>query len=265
MKKYELTDDSITFMGHKLFRIRAIRSFNGVNIGDLGGYIEKEANLSHDNDAWIYDNVCISGNARISGCARISDNACISGNARISGCARISDNACISGYARISGCARISDNACISGCACIYDNVCISDNACISGCARISDNACISGCARISDNAYISGCACIYDNVSIFGNAYISGCARISGYARICGDAWVHSETDYLCFKGLGSQNRNTTFFKCEDGHIHVSCGCFSGSIQEFETKVKKTHGDSKYAKEYLACIEVVKIHFEKE
>ena len=205
MKKYELTDDSITFMGHKLFRIRAIRSFNGVNIGDLGGYIEKEANLSHDNDAWIYDNVCISGNARISGCARISDNACISG------------------YARISG------------------------------------------CARISDNAYISGCACIYDNVSIFGNAYISGCARISGYARICGDAWVHSETDYLCFKGLGSQNRNTTFFKCEDGHIHVSCGCFSGSIQEFETKVKKTHGDSKYAKEYLACIEVVKIHFEKE
>ena len=187
MKKYELTDDSITFMGHKLFRIRAIRSFNGVNIGDLGGYIEKEANLSHDNDAWI------------------------------------SDNACISGYARISGCARISDNACISG------------------------------------------CACIYDNVSIFGNAYISGCARISGYARICGDAWVHSETDYLCFKGLGSQNRNTTFFKCEDGHIHVSCGCFSGLIQEFETKVKKTHGDSKYAKEYLACIEVVKIHFEKE
>ena len=126
-------------MGRKLFRIRAIRSFNDVAVGDLGGYIEKEENLSHDNDAWI------------------------------------------------------------------------------------------------------------------------------SGNARICGNAWIHSGTDYLCFQGLGSQNRNTTFFKCEDGHIHVSCGCFSGTIQEFENEVKKTHGDSKYAKEYLACIEVVKIHFKEE
>ena len=217
MKKYELTDDSITFMGHKLFRIRAIRSFNGVNVGDLGGYIEKEANLSHDDNAWISDNACVYGYARI------CDDAHISGNARIYNNACIYDDVHISGYAYIYNDARICDNACISGCACIYDNVCISGNACIS------DNACV------------------------------------YGYARICDDAWIHSETDYLCFKGLGSQNRNTTFFKCKDGHIHVSCGCFSGSIQEFETKIKKTHGDSKYAKEYLACIEVVKIHFEKE
>ena len=217
MKKYELTDDSITFMGHKLFRIRAIRSFSGVNVGDLGGYIEKEANLSHDDNAWV------SGDAYISDDARIYDDARISGNARI------------------------------------YGNACIYDDARISGYTYIYNDA------RISDNACISGCACIYDNVSISGDACISGFAYISGYARICGDAWIHSETDYLCFKGLGSQNRNTTFFKCKDGHIHVSCGCFSGSIQEFETKVKKTHGDSKYAKEYLACIEVVKIHFEKE
>ena len=235
MKKYELTDDSITFMGHKLFKIRAIRSFSGVNVGDLGGYIEKEANLSHDDNAWISDNACVYGYARI------YDDAHISGNARIYG------NACIYDDARISGNARI------------YNNACIYDDAHISGYAYIYNDA------RICDNACICGNACIYDNVCISSNAFISGNASISGYARICGDAWIHSETDYLCFKGLGSQNRNTTFFKCKDGHIHVSCGCFSGSIQEFETKVKKTHGDSKYAKEYLACIEVVKIHFEKE
>ena len=193
MKKYELTDDSITFMGRKLFRIRAIRSFNDVAAGDLGGYIEKEENLSHDNDAWISDN------ARISGNARISDKARIYGDARISGNARISDKAHISGNARICG------NACIFGNTCSYDNISISDNA------------------HISDDA------------------------------------------DYLYLKGLGSENRNTTFFKCKDGHIHVSCGCFSGNLAEFETKVKKTHGDSKYAKEYLACIEVVKIHFKEE
>ena len=169
MKKYELTDDSITFMGRKLFRIRAIRSFSNVAAGDLGGYIEKEENLSHDDDAWIYND------------------------------ARIFDDARILDYARICG------------------------------------KACVCGDARVCDNAWI------FDD------------------ARISGDA------DYLYLKGLGSENRNTTFFKCEDGHIHVSCGCFSGNLAEFETKVKKTHGDSKYAKEYLACIEVVKIHFEEE
>ena len=193
MKKYELTDDSITFMGRKLFRIRAIRSFNDVAVGDLGGYIEKEENLSHDNDAWIYNNAYIFGNAWISG------------------------DALIYGDAHIYGDARICGKACVSGDACICDN------------------AWIFGDARICDNAWI------------FGDARISG------------------DADYLYLKGLGSKNRNTTFFKCEDGHIHVSCGCFSGNLAEFETKVKKTHGDSKYAKEYLACIEVVKIHFKEE
>ena len=51
--------------------------------------------------------------------------------------------------------------------------------------------------------------------------------------------------------------------FKCKDGHIHVLCGCFSGNLDEFENKVKEEHGNSKYAKEYLGFIEVVKTHFE--
>ena len=211
MKKYELTDESITFMGHRLFRIRAIRSFNRVAVGTLGGFIEKEENLSHDNDAWIYNNAYIFGNARICDDAHICDKACVFGD------------------------ARIYDDAHI------YGDACICDNAHIYGDARIYGNA------------------CIYDDAHIYGDA------RISGDARIYDDACISGDADYLYLKGLGSENRNTTFFKCEDGHIHVSCGCFSGNLSEFENKVKETHGDSKYAKEYLACIEVVKIHFEEE
>ena len=241
MKKYELTDDSITFDGRKLFRIRAIRSFSNVAAGDLGGYVEKEENLSHDNDAWIYNNAYIFGNARICDDAHICDKACVFGDARIC------DDAHIYGDARICG------NACISGDARIYDDARISDNAYICGDAYICGNA------RISDNAYICGNACIYDDAHIYGDA------RISGDARIYDDACISGDADYLYLKGLGSENRNTTFFKCEDGHIHVSCGCFSGNLSEFENKVKETHGDSKYAKEYLACIEVVKIHFKEE
>ena len=235
MKKFELTTDTNVVFGRKLFRIKALINFGNVKAGDLGGYIEKEENLSHDNDAWISDNARISGNARISDKARIYGDARISGNARISDKAHISGNARICGNACIFGDARICDNAWISGYACIYDN------------AHIYDHADIYGDARISGNACIFGNTCSYDNISISDNAHIS------------------DDADYLYLKGLGSENRNTTFFKCKDGHIHVSCGCFSGNLAEFETKVKKTHGDSKYAKEYLACIEVVKIHFKEE
>ena len=37
----------------------------------------------------------------------------------------------------------------------------------------------------------------------------------------------------------------------------------FASSLKGKEEKVKETHGNTKYAKEYLACIEVAKIHFE--
>ncbi|HEM4040679.1 TPA: polymer-forming cytoskeletal protein, partial [Streptococcus suis] len=54
-KKYELVlDDTISFWGWKLFRIRALISFGSIEVGDLGGYIEKEENLSHDGNAWVY-------------------------------------------------------------------------------------------------------------------------------------------------------------------------------------------------------------------
>ena len=54
-KKYELTDISIDFCGVKLFRIRALKSFGDVKEGDLGGYVEKEENLSQNGDCWIYE------------------------------------------------------------------------------------------------------------------------------------------------------------------------------------------------------------------
>ena len=55
-KKYELTDETIDVDGHILHRIKAIRDFDNVKVGELGGYIEKESNLSH-NGKWV-DWVC---------------------------------------------------------------------------------------------------------------------------------------------------------------------------------------------------------------
>lgn len=161
MKKYEMTSNVKELLGHKLFQIKALKDFDDVKAGDLGGYIEKEENLSHDGNAWVYDD------------------------------------------------------------AKVYDD------------------------------------ACVFDNARVYGDTIIYG------DTCICDEAWVCDDSDYVCFKGFGSESRNTTMFRTENRDIYVCCGCFRGSLKEFEEKVKETHGNTKYAKEYLVCIEAAKIHFQ--
>ncbi|MBB5074518.1 hypothetical protein HNQ69_001670, partial [Bartonella callosciuri] len=53
-KKYQLTSEikkikhALTRNIINLYRIRALKDFNDVKAGTLGGFIEKEVNLSHD-------------------------------------------------------------------------------------------------------------------------------------------------------------------------------------------------------------------------
>lgn len=79
MKKYELTDDTITVEGRTLHRIKALKSFSNVEEGELGGYVEKEDNLDQRGDAWVYGNAQVSGDAWVYGDARVSGNARVSG------------------------------------------------------------------------------------------------------------------------------------------------------------------------------------------
>ena len=54
MKKFELTAEFVTnVFGRKLFRIKALVAFGNVEKGELGGFIEKEDNLSHGGNAWV--------------------------------------------------------------------------------------------------------------------------------------------------------------------------------------------------------------------
>ena len=89
-KKYELTEESRTLSdGTVLHRIRALSDFtiyDGIDVskGDLGGFIEREENLSRDGTSWVYDDACVYGNARVSGDACVSDDACVYGDACVS-------------------------------------------------------------------------------------------------------------------------------------------------------------------------------------
>ena len=64
---------------------------------------------------------------------------------------------------------------------------------------------------------------------------------------------------------GFGREERTTYFFKLTDGNIGVRCGCFAGNLNEFREKVKETHGETKYAKEYLMIADLMEYHFEED
>ena len=78
MKKFELTENFKMCFGRKLFQIRALVSIKDVvREGETGGYIEKEENLDQTGNAWV------SGDARVYGDAWVSGNARVSGDADI--------------------------------------------------------------------------------------------------------------------------------------------------------------------------------------
>ena len=108
MKKYELTEETVTVYGKTLYRIRAVRDFGSVKTGEFGGYIEKEENLSHFGNAWV------SGNAKVSGNARVSGNAKVCGNAEVCGEAWVSGEAWVCGDTKVSGNAKVCGNAEVS-------------------------------------------------------------------------------------------------------------------------------------------------------
>lgn len=60
MKKYEFTGETkeirLLFRTATLHRICATVASGIVEVGDLGGWIEKEENLSHEGKAWVWGN-----------------------------------------------------------------------------------------------------------------------------------------------------------------------------------------------------------------
>lgn len=115
MKKYELTTESKEYYGRKLFRIKALVSFGNVKEGELGGWIEKEQNLSHFGNAWVGGNAQVYDKARVREDAQVYDDAMVFGNTWISDKAQVCGNAFVSNEAQICGNARICGKAKIRG------------------------------------------------------------------------------------------------------------------------------------------------------
>ena len=135
MKKYDFTGSTLEWYSRILNRIRALKDFGDVKAGDLGGWIEKEENLSHEGGCWVYDeakvynNVKIYNNVRIGGSAKIEGSAKIGGNATIKGGAVIKST---SDYITISPIGsrddtttafRTADGVIRVKCGCFYGSI----------------------------------------------------------------------------------------------------------------------------------------------
>ena len=92
-KKYKFTEETLEIDGHVLHRIIALRDFGEVKKGDLGGFIEKESNLAHDWNCWIYNDAVVRDDAMVYGNAIVYDNAMVYGNAEVYGNAKVCGNA----------------------------------------------------------------------------------------------------------------------------------------------------------------------------
>ena len=135
MKKYELTGETKKTFRHTIHRIRALRDFGDVREGDLGGWIERERNLSQTGNAWVY------GNAEVFGNAKVYDNAKVFGDAKVYGTAWVYGNAEVYDNAWVFGDAKVYDNAWIYGDAKVFGNALVYGNAWVCGDAHIVTNA----------------------------------------------------------------------------------------------------------------------------
>ena len=233
MKKYELTNETKKVGSVTLHRIRALKDFGNVVKGELGGWLESEANLAHNGNCWVDRNAIVYGNAIV------RKNALVTGNAVVKG------NAIVSDYAEISGNAIVTDYSVVRG------NASVEGHAFVSDYAEISENAIVSGCASIEGASIVKG------NVTIAGSAHVMD-VRLSGNITLKGSACVLDEDDYLTIQPIGSENGVLTAFRTMCGNVEVVRGCFLGTLDDFKEAVKKKHAGTKYAKEYELVIELI-------
>lgn len=119
--KYDITDETKDIGGVTLHRIVALYSFGDVMTGELGGFIEKDSNLSGWDDCWLYNDACAYDNAVVSRDAKMYDTATISSSAILTDTVKVFGSCSISGTAivdtncRLMGSVQIGGNNHITG------------------------------------------------------------------------------------------------------------------------------------------------------
>jgi len=168
MKKYELTQNTKITLRGTLYQIKALIDIpqKGVKIGDLGGYIQHEDNLSHEGTCWVDEKAYVFDNAKVLGDAQVFGDAWVFDNAQIYAMALVY------GEARVFGTARVFNNAWVYGNAKVYGDTRIFDDARIFGKAYVYGNAYVYGKAKVSCDAALIGGRWTENPITIIGSLH---------------------------------------------------------------------------------------------
>lgn len=234
-RKYKLLEDEIITVKDDdgkiktLYRIEAVRDFEDIFVGDKGGFIEKEDNLSHNGKCWVYHEAKVYGHARIIEDAIVYNRATVAEHAVCSGISRVCGSAYIGGFAQISNGAKIHEDAMVNGCAVI------------SGHARVSGNATVTGMSNISDTAMITGDSCIHSGY-ISKDAIINGSIIIDGNLAIGDKALIMKQSDFMSISGIGLGCETLTAYRTTSESTNIIySGGFIGNIGEFTKYISDT------------------------
>lgn len=213
--KYELLADQKKVIGDiTVYRIRALKDFAHVKAGDLGGWIQSEANLTQSGLCWV------GGEAIARDFAQVSGDAVLMGRSVAMKECEISGDSVVAGFAVITDSVKISNNA--------Y----VCDNAQVSGGALVFDNAQISGDASII-GGQVYGCSRVEGHAAVTGNAIVCGAAFLSGDAFVSGDAIIYDTDRYLTISPFGADALTLTAHRDKELGIRVNVGEFSGSVSD--------------------------------
>lgn len=267
MKYMLLKSESIVVNEVTLYRIEAVTSFRTrlgkVDIGDKGGYVESEDNLSHTGFCWIWDD------AKVSGGAKVMDNAQVYGKARVFDSATVKNDAIVHGRAIVHG-KRCSVYNAADVCedARIWSSS-ISDRSVVKGYSYVEDST-VYGSSEILGNSIIKKCSIYWStlnsvdlNVCVgIRYSYITE-AQITNVVEL-NSAVIQCTNDLMSVGPIGSRSAYTTFFigRKHPGmnlQIMVRCGCFIGTMAEFETavKTKYTEEDDMHYVAYMDAIQM--------
>lgn len=175
-KKFKLLkSEKINHNGHTLYRIQALKDFSDVKKGDVGGWVEKEENLSHKGNCWIYNS------------AKAYDDS------------KVFENAKIMDYAEVFGQARVSGQSLIQNHARVFDGAIVTCRSFLRDYSYVCGETRLLGNVELTDSAMMCGNSCVHGNIIARDKVVICGNVEIWDRAIFLGDAYISRKTDYYC------------------------------------------------------------------
>lgn len=173
----------------RLYRLLALKTFDAIHIadsdgnkqvvtvkeGDIGGWVQSDVNLSHDDNSWVFPTAYLFGdailvNSSLRTDARVYDNAIVKDSV-------IHGKSWIGGTTTVENC-EVRDNVTILGHARLRGSVC-RGGARVWGHAEIVDSTLSDGVV-VCDNARLTNCV-VKDTVTVKGNAECINCHYAEG------------------------------------------------------------------------------------